>query len=179
VTDHEFWEMIESARANEQADDAGNAIAAALVDRLTATSPESVLDFHDCYNRTSGALYRWDIWAAAYLIGRGCSDDAFSDFRAGIVGLGSEWYERVMAHPDQLAEHPLVRRAAADDDDYGLFAESIGNAAYNAYQRLTGDDHAFYAAVEGRGQPVGDDMGEEFDFDDPDEMRRRLPRGAA
>ncbi|MEU1251459.1 DUF4240 domain-containing protein [Micromonospora arida] len=41
----------------------------------------------------------WDVWAAAYLIGGGCSDDSFIDFRAGVIALGREWYERVLASP--------------------------------------------------------------------------------
>lgn len=49
----------------------------------------------------------------AYLIGGGCSDDRFSDFTAGLVALGREWYERASACPDSLAGHPAVRTAAA------------------------------------------------------------------
>ena len=36
-------------------------------------------------------LYRWDMWAAAYLIGGGCSDDGFIDFRAGLIAQGLDW----------------------------------------------------------------------------------------
>ena len=34
-----------------------------------------------------------------YLIGGGCSDDAFTDFRAGIIAQGRDWYEKVAASP--------------------------------------------------------------------------------
>lgn len=37
-----------------------------------------------------GALYRRDLWAAAYIIGGGCSDDSFIDFRAGLIAQGHE-----------------------------------------------------------------------------------------
>ncbi|MFH8443276.1 DUF4240 domain-containing protein [Streptomyces sp. NPDC018026] len=49
-------------------------------------------------------VYRWDVWAAAYLIGGGCPDDRFSDFTAGLVALGRDWYEQTATCPDALAE---------------------------------------------------------------------------
>ncbi|WP_433537835.1 DUF4240 domain-containing protein [Micromonospora sp. CA-249363] len=184
----EFWALVESAGADvgSRTDDDGEALAAALVRRLAATSPESILEFEELFDQLQGALYRWDVWAAAYLIGGGCSDDSFMDFRAGVIAQGRGWYERVLASPDGLADHPLVRRAAAEDDDGALFAESVNYVAGEAYEQVTGDDDAFDAAMEAR-QQVADgvdaareaDMGEDFDFDDDDEMRRRLPRLAA
>lgn len=45
---------------------------------------------------------------------------------------------------------------------------------------MSGDEHAFWDALEARG-PRGllAIMGEDFDFDDDQEMRRRLPRLSA
>ncbi|MFD6293827.1 DUF4240 domain-containing protein [Streptomyces sp. NPDC060235] len=51
--------------------------------------------------------------AAAYLIGGGCSNDSFMDFRAGLIALGRDWYEKATADPDSLADHPAVIAAAA------------------------------------------------------------------
>ncbi|MGC4750480.1 DUF4240 domain-containing protein [Micromonospora sp. DT201] len=162
--------------------DDGEAIAAALVTRLAATSPEGILEFQEVFDQLHGALYRWDVWAPAYLIGGGCSDDSFPDFRAGVIALGREWYERVLASPDGLANHPVVRQAAAGQDDGALFAESVNYVASGAYEQVTGEDHAFYEAMKARQHVAGgideaaEPMGEDFDFDDDDEMRRRLPR---
>ncbi|MGV9212160.1 DUF4240 domain-containing protein [Micromonospora sp. RB23] len=185
----EFWALVESAGADVDGstDDDGEAVAAALVARLAATSPERIVEFEELFDQLQDALYRWDIWAAAYLIGGGCSDDSFMDFRAGVIAQGRGWYERVLASPDGLADHPLVRRAAAgEDDDGALFAESVNYVASEAYEQVTGDDDAFDAALKARQQgadgidAAGEaDMGEDFDFDDDDEMRRRLPRLAA
>lgn len=69
----------------------------------------------------------------------------------------------------------MVRRAAADGDDAAIFAELVGYVAVEAYERLTGDDHAFYeawraspyAAPGGTGD--GRDMGGDFDFGPADE----------
>jgi hypothetical protein len=57
-----------------------------------------------------------------------------------------------------------------------LFYEEVNYAASRAFQRLTGDGHAFWAALESRGsREVYAVTGDEFDFDDHQEMRRRLP----
>ncbi|MEU1589595.1 DUF4240 domain-containing protein [Micromonospora sp. NPDC005710] len=182
----EFWAVVESAGAglDGRTDDDGEAVAAALVTRLAATSPESILEFQELFDQLHDALYRWNVWTAAYLIGGGCSDDSFIDFRAGVIALGREWYERVLASPDALADHPVVREAAAEDDDGGLFAESVNYVASEAYEEVTGDDdEAFYEAMKVRERDAAgiDDahdsgMGEDFDFDDDNEMRNRLPR---
>ena len=63
--------------------------------------------------------------------------------------------------------------------------ESVNYASAYAFKRITGDEEDFYEAWDQHraarpGPDLGSvDMGEAFDFDDPDEMHRRLPRLAA
>ncbi|MDN3258192.1 DUF4240 domain-containing protein, partial [Streptomyces sp. MA25(2023)] len=102
-----FWRMLDGARDNDKP------LANAVADHLAAMSAEEILAFEHCFSRLRDAVHRWDVWAAAYLIGGGCSDDRFSDFTAGLVALGREWYERAATCPDSLADHPAVREAAA------------------------------------------------------------------
>lgn len=59
------------------------------------------------------ALYRWDVWAAAYLIGGGCSDDSFMDFRAGLIAQGRDWYQKAAASPASGLAAPSVWRGDA------------------------------------------------------------------
>jgi Protein of unknown function (DUF4240) len=186
VDDNEFWAIVEQARAalGDDRDD-GEALAEALAGHLAGGPAELIAEFGYRLDRLHDALYRWDVWAAAYLIGRGCSNDTFMDFRAGVIALGRDWYQRVLASPDALAEHPVIRRAGAEDNYQAVFAESMLYAAGEAMEQLTGDDHAYYDFLD---QVSGDDLerdpsadpdGEDFDFDDPAEMRRRLPQLAA
>ncbi|MFI6699745.1 DUF4240 domain-containing protein [Streptomyces sp. NPDC050509] len=125
------------------------------------------------------------MWAAAYLIGGGCSDDSFMDFRAGLIALGRDWYEKAAADPDSLAEHPAVIAAAEVHRDEALFYEEVNYAASEAFKHVTGDEEDFYEAwdacraTRGGSEQDSGDLGEDFDFDDPGEMRRRLPRLAA
>ncbi|MEU9045240.1 MULTISPECIES: DUF4240 domain-containing protein [unclassified Kitasatospora] len=178
----EFWRLIETARS--QAEEGGT-FDQALVGLLAARSKCEVLEYQERFDELHGALYRWDIWAAAYLIGGGCSDDSFIDFRAGVIAQGRAWYERIALNPDVLAEHPLVVASAAEhDDDVLLFYEVVNYSAAYAFQQLPGDDEDFYEAwneywnAHAR-ERVETDMGEDFDFDDAEQMHRRLPRLAA
>jgi hypothetical protein len=82
--------------------------------------------------------------------------------------------------PDSLADHPAVASDRHPHRGSPLFYEEVNYAASGAFQRVSGDDHAFWDSLEARG-PVDRlaIMGEEFDFYDNQEMRRRLPRLSA
>ncbi|MFD3834659.1 DUF4240 domain-containing protein [Streptomyces sp. NPDC058642] len=174
----EFWNIVETARSKTTED---LPFHEALVDLLARRSPQDILRYQERFDVLHGAVCRWDVWAAAYLIGGGCSDDSFTDFRAGLIAQGREWYERAAAVPDSLADHAEVIRAAADFEDRTLFYEDADYCASDAYERITGDGEAFYEAwsqyaADRQDTGAENDMGEDFDFDDDDEMRRRLPR---
>lgn len=163
-----FWELIETARATP-----GVATHIALEDLLAGMAPGEVIAFGNRFGAFHAALYDWRLWAAGYLVGGGCSDDAFMDFRAGVIAAGREWYEVVCASPDALDGHPSVI-----DDDESLFYEAMLYAPVRAYRRITGERATFDEAT----APFADRVprvGEDFDFEDDAEMRRRLPRLAA
>ncbi|MFG3013630.1 DUF4240 domain-containing protein [Streptomyces cinerochromogenes] len=178
-----FWRVVDAAK------DSDKPLDVAVADRLSALPAEEILAFEHCFSRLRDAVYRWDVWAAAFLIGGGCSDDRFSDFTAGLVALGHEWYERVAACPDALAEHPDVRTAATAGDQNVIFDEDFNFVASRTYERLTGDSDAFWEAGEAweayadarasAEEEDSEDMGEPFDFGDAQQMRRHLPRLAA
>ena len=187
-----FWELIEQARSTAHDDEQ-------LVERvataLLALPTEEILDFEQQLSQAKQQAYRWEVWGAAYLINGGCSDDAFQDFRAWLVAQGRDTFTRAVADPDSLAEHPAVRRMADARRDGWLGLESLHYVAEEAYERRTGDHEAFFAALSQRGprraadtaqHPAGeeparhrDPAGEDWDFDDMAEMRRRLPRLAS
>ncbi|WP_030595559.1 DUF4240 domain-containing protein [Streptomyces fulvoviolaceus] len=177
----EFWNLIETARSNTTAD---HRFHQAMVALLVYRSPPDILEYEARFDALHDALYRWDVWAAAYLIGGGCSDDSFMDFRAGLITQGRTWYERAAAAPDRLGDHPEVIAAASAFEDRALFYEEVNYCAAEAYEHHTGDPDAFYEAWKQYEADHPDpgpetDMGEDFDFDDAGEMQGRLPRLAA
>ncbi|WP_406482280.1 DUF4240 domain-containing protein [Streptomyces sp. NBC_01615] len=174
-----FWQLVNTARVSEEP------LHEALTRLLTARGTEDICAFHARFDQLDTVVDRWDVWAAASLIGGGCSDDRFMDFKAGLIALGRTWYERAVRCPDDLAEHPDVQHAIATGIDEAVFYEEMGFTGVRAYGRVTGDEDGFYPAVDRyrahHGEPEAEhhDMGEDFDFDDVQEMRRRLPRLAA
>src|SRR5215472_15971622 len=88
---------------------------------------------------------------AAFLIAGGCSDDGFIDFRAGLIAQGRDWYHEAAASPDSLADHPALA-AARHAWDNPLFYEQVNYAASYAFQRVSGDERAFYDALASPGK---------------------------
>lgn len=170
-----FWDVIETARASGGE---SKPFHEALADHLATRTEQEILDYQEKFDEARQALYRWDVWAAAYLIGGGCSDDGFIDFRAGLIAQGRGWYQKAADSPDSLAGHPAVAAAVGRLWGNPLFYEHVNYAASYAFERVSGDDHAFRDALHSRekGNHTPADMGERFDFDDEKEMRRRLPR---
>ena len=172
-----FWDIIETARASAGQD---RPFHESLTDHLATLTEQDILEYHERFEKMHDALYRYDLWAAAYLIRGGCSDDSFIDFRAGLIAQGRDWHNKAAAAPDSLADHPAVAGAGHPLADNPLFYEEVNYAASLAFERVSGDEHGFWDALEARGpRDYLAVMGEAFDFDDDQEMRRRLPRLSA
>jgi hypothetical protein len=173
-----FWQIVELARA--EVDDPvaeADEVAEAVTDRLAALPLDEIVEFELVLDQVQADSYRWDLWAAAYLINDGCSDDSFEDFRGWLVAQGREVWEAAVADPDSLAG--IITPDLVEED--ATWSEDMLGAAAEAFERVTGDDEAFYDALESaqeEEEPAGpvEPAGESFDFDDPAEMRARLPR---
>ncbi|MGW6095043.1 hypothetical protein ACWFRK_11850 [Streptomyces sp. NPDC055157] len=76
-----------------------------------------------------------------------------------------------------------MRTAAAAGDQTVIFDEDFNFVSSRAYDRRAGDTGDFWEAYSDARvtskEDGSEDMGESFDFDDAQQMRRRLPRLAA
>ena len=99
-------------------------------------SPTELIAFEHTFTRYFHQAYDWKLWAAAYLIHGGCSDDGFMDFRAWLIGQGETTYQNILDYPDMLAE-----MVEDEDDLYELESQDIWSVAVNVYQDKTGSDH--------------------------------------
>lgn len=117
----EFWSLTEQARADASGDGTawptGATIGAALTARLAHMPLERVVEFDHCRQRAAEPAHQWTVCAAAFVIWNYLSDDAFSDFKAGLIGLGRDTFERVVTDPEVPADHPMVRAIAAGEID--------------------------------------------------------------
>jgi hypothetical protein len=167
VDDDAFWAVVERAR-REAGDDAPESVAEALTAVLVERGAADTVAFDEAFHRVSARGYSWALWGAAYLLNGGCGDDGFDYFRGWLVTRGRSVFEAALADPDSLAD-------VVTTDELGeLECEDALGAAWDAHQQLTGRD-----LPTAPGGLVLPDLGEEWDFDDDHEMRRRYPRISA
>lgn len=162
-----FWKLIETARAQ-----AGPADVAPRAAELLAGYPESeIAAAQQVLWDLLAESYRAPLWAAAYVINGGCSDDGFDYFRGWLLTQGREAFEAALADPDALAGHPAVRAAASQGLE--LWDEEALSIAWTAYESATGRELPADSFTIGY-PPL--DPAWDFDFDDTDETAARLPR---
>ena len=167
MDDDAYWSLVERARA-EGGDDSPETVAEALVAVLSTLGPSEVVGAEEAFARISRRAYGFALWGAAYLLNGGCGDDGFDDFRGWLVTRGRAVYQAALADPDSLADVVTV------DELYDVACEDVLSAADQAHTELTGRGLPWRAARE----PLPD-LGQGWDFDDDDEMRRRYPRISA
>ncbi|MEU1077720.1 MULTISPECIES: DUF4240 domain-containing protein [unclassified Streptomyces] len=161
----EFWELIDSTRADAEGDPEDHA--ELLVERLLQLDPESVLDFARHFEARYNRAYVWDLWGAAAVLLGGASDDAFDYFRCWLIGQGREVFEGALHDPDRLAE--LLEDFDEEIDGDG---EDLGYAADEAYEQLTG----VTAPALGISPQPAEPLGTALDLEDEDALAERFPR---
>ena len=152
MQESEFWTLIERARAdvgNHGGFPSGAAIGAALAERLAQMPLERIVAFDVRRTRVVGRADQWGVCAATFVVWKYLSDDTFSDFKAGLLGLGQNAFERVVDSADALADVPVIQAIAAGQlDPFAVSGGAIDAAAAEAYERRTGDADAFWEALQ-------------------------------
>jgi hypothetical protein len=167
----QFWKLIEDARRQvpDRAD--GEQVAARAAALLSACPREEIVAAGQVLQELMAKSYRTPLWAAAYVINGGCSDDGFDYFRGWLIVQGREVFEHLVADPDALADLPVI--GAHAPGEACLECEDTLYIASRAHRAATGEElppHSIpipYRELD----PAWD-----FDFDDRTEMERRLPR---
>ena len=89
-----FWALIEETRSADPAEHADR-----HADRVAETEFDGAEAFDRLWQERRVKAYRWDLWAAAYEINGGCSDDCFRDFRNYLISLGRRCLRASAARP--------------------------------------------------------------------------------
>ena len=163
----DFWAVIDRATADRPV--SPDEVATRAVAELATRDPAEIVAWDRHLGKVMVASGTEDLWAAAYLINGGCSDDGFDSFRGWLIAHGREVVARAVREPDSLAGMPAVRAAA---DSGAVFeAEEVLSIGARAFERATG------GRLPGQDTPPSrPEAAELWDFDDEEEMRRRLPR---
>lgn len=127
MDDAQFWNLIEQSRK-------GNPDCEKQAERLTRLlkklPPEEIYDFDRHFARRRLEAYRWDLWAVAYIINGGCSDDGFEYFRCWLIGQGQKAFKAALSSPETIGD--LV-----EDDVEDIECEDILYAPNHAYEQIT------------------------------------------
>lgn len=149
----QFWSIIEIGKDTEEPE-------AVLAEELDRLSTEEVSSFQEHMDILMEKAYTWDLWGAAYLAEGGCSDDGFIDFRYGLIAKGREIFEHALANPDSLASIEADR----------VSNELFGYVPAEVYESKT-KGGVLHRKLSMADEPIG----EEFDFDNDEEMSGRYP----
>jgi hypothetical protein len=83
--------------------------------------------------------HRWDLWGAAYIMNRGCSDDGFVYFRGWLISQGFDRYHAALKRPDSLAIGELRFVHRTDGCEFEELIEILaGHADWMSNARLSG-----------------------------------------
>jgi hypothetical protein len=160
----QFWKVIDAAYRPSGPDHFE-----ALKDELGKLKWFEIIAFQARFDEAMAAANTINLEGAAYLINGGeHGGDGFRDFRCWLVGRGRHAYEAALKNPDSLADildgDPV--------DGFGLDA-----AAVRVYEEKTGMSD-FYERLdrEEKDLPPPPPEGDDWDFEDEAEMRKRFPR---
>ena len=166
----DFWAVISRATADRPASPADVAKRAAA--DLAGRDPEEIVAWGRHLDKVMVASGTQDLWAAAYLINGGCSEEGFDSFRGWLIAHGRDAVARSVRSPDSLADVAVVRAAAETGAVFE--AEEVLSIAAEAYAQATGEE--LPAGERPVTRPEAADL---WDFDDEEEMQRRLPKLSA
>ena len=133
MTTDGFWKIVDRVHAASKGD--MDAKCELLRKELRKLPAKEIRSFEEHFADCEARAYSWELWAAAYIIGGGCSDDMFMDFRATLISMGKATFERVVSSPGVLVDMDV----------------SEENAFYEGYQYIAAD---VYEDIAGKDMPV-------------------------
>lgn len=158
----EFWKIIDESR--KEAGDQGEEHVDTLKAALDELEPNDLVSFQHWFDEYYQSADTWGVWGAAYVIGGGCSDDGFLDFKGWLVTRGEKVLAAAVADPDSLAK--VVK---ADEETQ---VEGFQYAAQWIWAEKTGKDFADFppSPLASRRDGIGGQAWEE------DELGKLFPK---
>ncbi|MEN0001898.1 MAG: DUF4240 domain-containing protein [Pseudomonadota bacterium] len=120
------WQIIAQAKASSESETILN-----IEEKLVKYTAKAIRDAAKIVQSRLVDAYQEEVWALAYLLRDGCSDDAFDDFRCWMVLQGKDTCDQIINAPDEVDPHDFDRA------DFGA-AGSLMSAFENAYIARSG-----------------------------------------
>jgi hypothetical protein len=150
-----FWKIIDDSL--EEAEGDIEEQMEFLGEMLEELEPDEIVEFDRIFLEQWVRGFTWDLWAAAFIFGRGCSDEEFLDFIGWLICRGQKVFEQALKNPDSLDG------IVSEDDAEDVLTEGFQDIAAQAWVYRTGktvDDfpqHAIELPQGPAGQPWKED----------------------
>lgn len=152
-----FWQVIDSTRAESHGDLERQT--ELIEERLSGSEPGEIIAFQEQLDNAMNEANTWDLWAAAYIINGGASDDGFEYFRGWLVMQGQQVFYDAVADAESLTDYPGV-------EPYSTEWENILYLPHRVYEEKVGQPMALSRTfVNTRGKSW-----------EEDELEERYPR---
>jgi len=122
-----FWALIDDARSEA---DSWEDICEPLIDRLSELTAPDIFKWHNIFDEYQKLSYKNKVWAAAYVINGGCSDDGFDYFRGWLTAQGKDVFFDTLNDPDSLADYD-------DCEEDVELEEMLSIAPYAYFKKLS------------------------------------------
>jgi len=150
----EFWRLIEQAKANSGGDCEEQV--RLLAERLAQYPPDDIIAFDMILDSVMALSYDWALWAGAYIVNGGCSDDGFDYFRGWLIAQGKASFFAAVCDPETLVD--IVPAEAALRG--WVECEDMLYVAREAYEQRTSQELPFRLSEQPR-EPSGEEWDEE------------------
>lgn len=163
MTTDAFWDIVNAAKTTS--DGTWDRRLERLAELLAKLPPAEVVEFQRNFREQRARAYTWDLWGAAVILGEGCSDDSFMDFRAWLISMGKDVFETALRDPDTtLAD---INFGPNPGEEEYMFFEDYNYVARQVYVKMTGTEMDL--PVYEPDEPTGTDWEE-------DDLPARYPR---
>ena len=149
MNENEFWSVIN--QSYESSKGKQGAQLSALATSLSNLSEKELIDFHELYRDQLDKAHHWDLWAAAYIINGGCSDDGFDYFKDWLISLGQDTFEAAF-NDSQI----LSSLATPYETDFEEFRYVVGEVFQEKFSKQIPFGEREYI-----GEPKGNEWDEE------------------
>ncbi len=94
MTHDQFWQIIAEAGCSDP--HSAEEWDRKLTEALATLSASEIKEWDHIFDECAKEAYRTDLWAAAYIINGGASDDGFYYFRCWLIGMGQTIYSNAI-----------------------------------------------------------------------------------
>jgi TPR repeat protein len=154
---NDFWSLIDKSKSDSKGDLSRQV--ELLTRRLQERSEEEILEFDHWLHEQMRRSYTRELWAAAYIINGGCSDDGFDYFRAWLIAQGRDVFQNALHDPESLVD------VAEADMELELFLY----AGIKAYEAKTNSKFPYPS------RPAAELSGAEWE-EDEEHLKSKYPK---